>query len=136
MPSHVSPPAIHTTSGNSGSYNGIFSGRGTLNVTATSGAGGWTLASTDLANNNAVQRGELNVLGGQVTLNDSRGGALGDTVHVHVGAAGTLAVALIETVGSLSGAGTVDITAPLPDHMLKSFATLGFDANRFEEGQG
>lgn len=32
--------------------------------------------------------------------------------------------------------GTIDITAPLPEHMLRSFATLGFDANRFEEGQG
>ncbi len=101
---------LHTTSGTSGAYNGIFSGRGTLNVTATSGAGGWTLAATDLANNNAVQRGHLNVLGGQVTFNDSRG-ALGDTVHVHVGAAGTLSVAQIETIGSLSGAGVVEITA-------------------------
>lgn len=102
---------IHTTSGSSGSYNGIFSGRGTLNVTATSGATGWTLASTDLANNNALQRGSLNVLGGRVTLNDSRSGALGDSVHVHVGAAGTLAVAQIETVGSLSGNGVVEIAA-------------------------
>ena len=32
--------------------------------------------------------------------------------------------------------GTVDITAPLPDHMLKSFALFGFDASRFEEGEG
>ena len=32
--------------------------------------------------------------------------------------------------------GTIDITAPLPDHMLKSFALFGFDANRFEEGEG
>lgn len=102
---------IHTTSGSSGTYNGIFSGRGTLRVTATSGTDGWTLASTDLANNNAIQRGELHVLGGKVTLGDSRSGALGDAVHVQVGAAGTLAVALNETVGSLRGSGTVDITA-------------------------
>jgi 23S rRNA pseudouridine955/2504/2580 synthase len=32
--------------------------------------------------------------------------------------------------------GTIDITAPLPDHMLKSFELFGFDANRFEEGEG
>ena len=32
--------------------------------------------------------------------------------------------------------GTIDITAPLPDHMLKSFALFGFDASRFEEGEG
>ena len=32
--------------------------------------------------------------------------------------------------------GTIDITAPLPEHMLNSFARLGFDANRFAEGQG
>ena len=32
--------------------------------------------------------------------------------------------------------GTIDISAPLPEHMLRSFALLGFDANRFEEGQG
>lgn len=32
--------------------------------------------------------------------------------------------------------GTIDITAPLPDHMLKSFALFGFDAGRFEEGEG
>ena len=32
--------------------------------------------------------------------------------------------------------GTIDITAPVPDHMLKSFALFGFDANRFEEGEG
>lgn len=32
--------------------------------------------------------------------------------------------------------GTVDITAPMPDHMLKSFGMFGFDANRFEEGEG
>jgi 23S rRNA pseudouridine955/2504/2580 synthase len=28
--------------------------------------------------------------------------------------------------------GTIDITAPMPDHMLKTFAAFGFDANRFE----
>ncbi len=32
--------------------------------------------------------------------------------------------------------GTVDITAPLPDHMLASFAMFGFDPNRFTEDQG
>ena len=32
--------------------------------------------------------------------------------------------------------GTIDITAPLPDHMLKSFALFGFDASRVEEGEG
>jgi 23S rRNA pseudouridine955/2504/2580 synthase len=32
--------------------------------------------------------------------------------------------------------GMVDITAPLPDHMLKSFGLLGFDASRFSEGEG
>ena len=30
--------------------------------------------------------------------------------------------------------GTVDITAPVPDHMLRSFGLFGFDASRFEEG--
>lgn len=29
--------------------------------------------------------------------------------------------------------GTVDITAPLPDHMIKTFETFGFNANRFEK---
>jgi 23S rRNA pseudouridine955/2504/2580 synthase len=28
--------------------------------------------------------------------------------------------------------GTIDITAPLPDHMLQSFGTFGFDATRFD----
>jgi len=28
--------------------------------------------------------------------------------------------------------GTVDVTAPLPEHMLKTFAVFGFDAKRFE----
>lgn len=101
---------IHTTQGNSGSFSGAFSGRGTLNVTATTGSTGWTLAASDLANNNEQQRGELNVLGGLVTLNDSRG-ALGDTVNVQVGVNGTLAVALTEKIGSLSGAGVVEVTA-------------------------
>ena len=32
--------------------------------------------------------------------------------------------------------GTVDISAPLPDHMLRSFGLFGFDPSRFEEGQG
>ena len=32
--------------------------------------------------------------------------------------------------------GMIDITAPLPDHMLKSFGMLGFDASRFSEGEG
>ena len=32
--------------------------------------------------------------------------------------------------------GTIDITAPLPDHILKSFTLFGFDAGRFEEGEG
>ena len=32
--------------------------------------------------------------------------------------------------------GTIDITAPLPDHMLQSFGLFGFDPNRFGEGQG
>ena len=32
--------------------------------------------------------------------------------------------------------GVIDISAPLPEHMLGSFAMFGFDPNRFEEGQG
>jgi 23S rRNA pseudouridine955/2504/2580 synthase len=32
--------------------------------------------------------------------------------------------------------GVVDITAPLPEHMLTTFGMFGFDPNRFEEGQG
>ncbi len=32
--------------------------------------------------------------------------------------------------------GTIDISAPLPEHMLQSFELLGFDPNRFAEGQG
>jgi 23S rRNA pseudouridine955/2504/2580 synthase len=32
--------------------------------------------------------------------------------------------------------GMIDISAPLPEHMLKSFAMFGFDANRFESGEG
>ncbi|PZF76241.1 RluA family pseudouridine synthase [Aestuariivirga litoralis] len=31
--------------------------------------------------------------------------------------------------------GTIDITAPLPEHMLRSFERLDFDAGRFAEGQ-
>ncbi len=31
--------------------------------------------------------------------------------------------------------GTIDISAPLPGHMLASFAMFGFDPNRFEEGE-
>ncbi len=31
--------------------------------------------------------------------------------------------------------GTIDITAPLPDHILSSFALFGFDATRFDEEQ-
>ena len=30
--------------------------------------------------------------------------------------------------------GTIDISAPLPEHMLKSFGLFGFDAGRFTEG--
>ena len=29
--------------------------------------------------------------------------------------------------------GTIDVSAPLPDHMRDSFALFGFDADRFEE---
>ena len=32
--------------------------------------------------------------------------------------------------------GTIDISAPLPDHMLRSFGLFGFDPNRFGEEQG
>lgn len=32
--------------------------------------------------------------------------------------------------------GTIDISAPLPEHMLNSFELFGFDPNRFEDGQG
>lgn len=99
---------IHTTTGNSSFYDGLFSGRGVINVTATTGANGWELRATDLANNNAIQRGTLNVLGGTVSLNDSRG-ALGDAVHVKVTGTGTLSVLQTETVGSLSGDGQVSI---------------------------
>jgi len=28
--------------------------------------------------------------------------------------------------------GDLDITAPLPDHMLKTFALMGFDPDRFD----
>ena len=31
--------------------------------------------------------------------------------------------------------GMIDISAPLPEHMLSSFALFGFDANRFESGE-
>lgn len=31
--------------------------------------------------------------------------------------------------------GIIDISAPLPEHMLNSFAMFGFDASRFEEGE-
>lgn len=99
---------IHTTTGNSSFYDGLFSGRGVINVTATTGANGWELRATDLANNNAIQRGTLNVLGGRVSLNDSRG-ALGDAVHVKVSGTGTLSVLQTETIGSLSGNGQVSI---------------------------
>ena len=30
--------------------------------------------------------------------------------------------------------GLIDISAPLPEHMVNSFAAMGFDPNRFEEG--
>jgi 23S rRNA pseudouridine955/2504/2580 synthase len=32
--------------------------------------------------------------------------------------------------------GTIDITAPLPDHMLKTFETFGFDPKRFGKDEG
>ena len=32
--------------------------------------------------------------------------------------------------------GVIDISAPLPEHMLTSFALFGFDAQRFESGEG
>lgn len=32
--------------------------------------------------------------------------------------------------------GTIDISAPVPEHMLKSFGMLGFDAARFAEDEG
>ena len=32
--------------------------------------------------------------------------------------------------------GTIDISAPLPEHMLASFALFGFDASRFDEDHG
>ena len=32
--------------------------------------------------------------------------------------------------------GVIDITAPLPEHMLASFGVFGFDPHRFEEGEG
>jgi 23S rRNA pseudouridine955/2504/2580 synthase len=32
--------------------------------------------------------------------------------------------------------GVIDISAPLPQHMLNSFALFGFDPERFDEGQG
>lgn len=97
---------IHTTTGVSGFYDGIFSGRGTINVTSTIGANGWELRSTDLANSNNTQRGSLNIMGGRVTLNDSRG-ALGDNVKVNITGAGQLSVLQNETIGSLSGNGSV-----------------------------
>ena len=32
--------------------------------------------------------------------------------------------------------GTIDLSAPLPDHMLQSFELLGFDPSRFDEDHG
>ena len=32
--------------------------------------------------------------------------------------------------------GAVDVTAPLPPHMQESWELLGFDARRFEKGDG
>lgn len=96
---------INTQSGSdSSNFNGTFVGRGTINVLNTQGSNGWTLSG----DSNTAQTGALNILAGRVTLNRS-GGALGDAVHVTVNNGGTLAVSQSDTIGSLSGNGTVSI---------------------------
>jgi len=102
---------INTISGaSSGSYDGSINGRGTINVTATTGVSGWEIQS----NNNNTQTGNVNVTGGRLTLrNLVSSGVLGDSVHVTVNGAGTLAVATTDRVGSLSGSGALVLSQGL-----------------------
>lgn len=39
-------------------------------------------------------------------------------------------------LGHPSGRGKIDVTAPLPEHMRKTFELLGFDPDRYDNGEG
>lgn len=87
-----------------GNFTGSFADYGTINVLATQGSEGWTLSG----DSNLTQRGFLNISGGKVTLNRA-GGSLGDAVHVTLNG-GSLAVRETDTIGSLSGTGSVTVS--------------------------
>lgn len=93
-----------TPTGLSSEFDGVLSGRGTINVLATLGVDGWTLSG----DSNATQTGSLNISGGSVRLNRTAG-TLGDTVHVNVASPGALRVMQTDTIGSLSGNGQVTL---------------------------
>lgn len=102
---------INTLTGtDSGIFDGTFSGRGTINVSATKGGSGWVLSG----DSNTAQTGDFNITGGLVTLSGTKSvGTLGDFVNVKIGALGTLNVFTAESVGSLSGTGNLILTKDL-----------------------
>lgn len=91
-----------------GFFDGALNGLGTINVNATH-VDGWRLtADTSAAsvNNNMIQRGNLNINGGQVILEGTLG-SIGDTVHVRIGSGAQLRVNRSDVTGSLSGSGNL-----------------------------
>ncbi len=95
---------IHTNTGTSGVFNGGITGPGNVNVTKTLGTR-WDLTGTNSFT------GTLNVTGAgtNVRLNRTGGGTLADTARINVGTGATVVVNTFDTIGSISGSGTIGV---------------------------
>ena len=105
---NISNPSGITSNG---LFAGVFNGLGTINVNGTH-ASGWSILgdnSNTSFNSNVSQSGSFNINGGKVVFKGDINGnsdAIGNSVHLSVGANGLLEVSLVnETVGSLYGSG-------------------------------
>jgi autotransporter-associated beta strand protein len=88
------------TNGFSTTYDGSITGAGALTKSG--------LGLLDLGGNNNAHTGDVNITGG--TLNAFLGSAIGDTSAVSVSSGATFRLGTSETIGSLTGAGAVNLT--------------------------
>lgn len=100
-------------SGTSGFFDGLFLGRGTINVNSTDSFGWQIFGSTipgTLVNNNNSHIGSFNINGGIVRLEDPEG-SLADVAHVSVASGAELRVLLSDVTGSLYGSGALTLAS-------------------------
>lgn len=95
---------VNTVSGGFAVFEGSIRGPGNVNVIATQGLG-WDLAGAN------TFTGTLNVTGGIVNLIQTGGNTLADSARVNVGAGASVVVFGDDTIGSISGGGSLSVNS-------------------------